>query len=87
MLLEWRNSPKVRNYMLTQHEITAREHFEWFARATNDGDQALLIVEDNNQSIGFAKFNKIERSDIANWGFYTKPEAPKVTKPLEPKDK
>lgn len=32
LLLDWRNSPKVHDMMLTDHEITWDEHYAWFKR-------------------------------------------------------
>ncbi len=32
LVLDWRNSPKVHDMMLTDHEITWDEHYGWFQR-------------------------------------------------------
>lgn len=73
----WRNHESVRRNMLTQHEITSSEHHEWFAEASLDPSRSLLIVEEWGQAIGFVQFIGVEDGGIADWGFYTSPEAPK----------
>ena len=37
LLLDWRNSPKVHDMMLTDHEITWDEHYAWFKRMETEG--------------------------------------------------
>ena len=33
LILEWRNSPKVRKNMYSQHEITIKEHLKWWEKS------------------------------------------------------
>jgi UDP-4-amino-4,6-dideoxy-N-acetyl-beta-L-altrosamine N-acetyltransferase len=77
MLLAWRNHPAVRSYMLTQHEISLQEHRNWFARVEEDKTQQQLIVMDGVDPVGFVQFTQVCQGDIADWGFYTRPDAPK----------
>lgn len=76
-LLSWRNHPSIRQFMLTQHEITMEEHCNWFKQASQDQMQRLLIVEDSKAPIGYVHFNSVMPGGISNWGFYTCPAAPK----------
>lgn len=76
-VLAWRNHPGVRRYMYTQHEITAEEHRCWFERSQHDAKKHLLIFEVDGQPRGFVNFNVTGDGGIADWGFYTAPEAPK----------
>ena len=77
MVLTWRNHPDVRQFMLTQHEISMPEHCNWFARAQQDKSHRLLIVLDAQEPIGFVQLNPVCLGGIANWGFYARPDAPK----------
>jgi UDP-4-amino-4,6-dideoxy-N-acetyl-beta-L-altrosamine N-acetyltransferase len=77
MVLEWRNAPSVRRYMLTQHEITQEEHRQWFARVKDDKTRQQIIVMDAGDPIGFVQFNPVSQGGIADWGFYVRPDAPK----------
>ena len=79
MVLAWRNHADVRRYMFTQHEIGLDEHRNWFAKASQDTSRCLLIVEENKQAFGYVQFSKVEDGGIADWGFYTSPEASKGT--------
>ena len=77
LVLGWRNHPNIRRFMFTQHEITAQEHRNWFDRAQEDPQRALLIVESEDAPIGFVQFNPIGSGAVADWGFYASPSAPK----------
>lgn len=78
-VLCWRNHPDVRRYMYSQHEISFEEHKHWFESASVKTDRHLLIFERNNIPLGFININQIKSGGIAEWGFYTAPEAPKGT--------
>ena len=79
MVLAWRNHAEVRRYMFTQHEISLDEHRNWFAKASRDHSRCLLIVEEDKQAIGYVQFSKVEDGGVADWGFYSRPDAPKGT--------
>lgn len=77
MVLKWRNHPDVRRFMFTQHEIGPEEHRNWFAKVSQDSTRELLIVEDDQQPIGFVQLSNVRRGGVADWGFYARPDAPK----------
>ncbi len=77
MLLDWRNHANVRRFMMTQHEISPEEHFSWYANASKDRTRQLLIVEEQNQPIGFVQFDHVGAGGVSQWGFYASPHAPK----------
>ncbi len=79
MVLAWRNHPDVRRFMFTQQEIGLEEHRNWFAKTSLDISRCLLIVEEVNQAIGYVQFSQVSDGGIADWGFYTRPDAPKGT--------
>lgn len=76
-VLTWRNHPDVRRYMYTQHEITMEEHQRWFERASQDQSKHLLIFEVDATPLGFIQLSQLDGSNIAGWGFYVAPDAPK----------
>lgn len=78
-VLSWRNHPEVRSYMYTQHEIPLDEHSRWFARASRDPERHLLVFEIDRSALGFINIHQILSGGIANWGFYTAPDAPSGT--------
>lgn len=79
MVRSWRNHPSVRDYMLTRQEITAGEHREWFNRHRDDPGRALLVFECEGTAKGFVQFTPSLSAGVADWGFYTAPDAPKGT--------
>ena len=78
-VLAWRNHPEVRRFMYSQNEISAEEHAQWFARASQDPDRHLLIFEINKSPLGFINIHQIASGGIADWGFYVAPDAAKGT--------
>ncbi|UYO93978.1 UDP-4-amino-4,6-dideoxy-N-acetyl-beta-L-altrosamine N-acetyltransferase [Pollutimonas sp. M17] len=79
MVLAWRNHPKVRRYMYTQHEISLDEHCRWFEQASLDPHRHLLLYEDGPTPLGFVNIYQSAPGGIADWGFYTAPDAPDGT--------
>jgi UDP-4-amino-4,6-dideoxy-N-acetyl-beta-L-altrosamine N-acetyltransferase len=75
-LLEWRNHPEIRKYMITQHEITLEEHLAWFQRVEMDHQRCLLMIERKGRPMGYVQFSGIT-GDCADWGFYVAPGSPK----------
>jgi UDP-4-amino-4,6-dideoxy-N-acetyl-beta-L-altrosamine N-acetyltransferase len=79
MVLAWRNHPEVSRFMFTQHEISLTEHTQWFMRVVQDNTRRLLIVQEQGSPIGYVQFSNVERGGVADWGFYTCPDAPNGT--------
>lgn len=77
LVLNWRNHPDIRRFMLTQHEISMEEHRRWFAKASRDPLRTLLLVEEGATPLGFVHFNGVVPGGTADWGFYVVPGAPK----------
>ena len=78
-VLAWRNQPDVRRFMYSQHEITLTEHQRWFEQAILSTTKHLLIFEINGAPLGYINFTRQQSNDVANWGFYLSPDAPKGT--------
>lgn len=77
LVLNWRNHIDVRQYMYTQHEISLTEHTNWFNKVSKNNNYNLLIFEVNNEPLGFVNIHQIAQGGLADWGFYTSPDAPK----------
>ncbi|VVM43127.1 MULTISPECIES: UDP-4-amino-4,6-dideoxy-N-acetyl-beta-L-altrosamine N-acetyltransferase [Pseudomonas] len=78
-VLDWRNHVEVRRFMYTQHEISLTEHTRWFERASLDASRHLLMFESDAVPLGFINIHQIASGGIADWGFYTAPDAPRGT--------
>jgi UDP-2,4-diacetamido-2,4,6-trideoxy-beta-L-altropyranose hydrolase/UDP-4-amino-4,6-dideoxy-N-acetyl-beta-L-altrosamine N-acetyltransferase len=70
---QWRNHSDVRQYMLTQQEISWAEHLAWFSIASTDPTRHLLIYEFGGRATGFVSFTQRGIGGIADWGFYLAP--------------
>lgn len=79
LLLEWRNHPQVREHMFTRSEIAAAEHGEWLRRNLTDPRRLMLIYERSGIPLGFVGLHLGQHPNVADWGFYTAPDAPKGT--------
>jgi UDP-4-amino-4,6-dideoxy-N-acetyl-beta-L-altrosamine N-acetyltransferase len=75
----WRNHPDIRRSMFSQHEIGIEEHRRWFDTQSQDPRWHLLIYEQAGASMGFVALTQAARGQVADWGFYTAPGAPKGT--------
>jgi len=76
----WRNSPDVRRYMFTAHEIDPAEHRSWFERLCKDAAQRWFIYEDEARlACGVVSFTLPRPGSSALWGFYAAPDAPPGT--------
>lgn len=78
-ILKIRNHPEVRRYMVTQHEISLKKHKLWFEKVSNDPNVTLFIFDINKVCAGFVQLKKTSNPEIADWGFYLTPDAPKGT--------
>jgi len=78
-VLMWRNHPSIRKWMYSNQEISIEAHNKWFESSRNDPSKTLLIYTEADIPLGFLNFKAINSERIAEWGFYTSPEAPKGT--------
>ena len=79
LVLGWRNDPEVRRHMFTQHEISLPEHRTWFSRNSGDSCKHLLIYQPDGTPLGFISLAVQNHPNVADWGFYAAPAAPKGT--------
>lgn len=78
MILDWRNSEKVRNSMYNNHIISWEEHLDWFERIKADNSLQWLIYYNQNEDLGVIYFTNLDLKNRSSfWGFYTKPNAPR----------
>lgn len=76
LVLTWRNHPSLRRNMYTQHEISIKEHRQWFEDVSKDPKRHLLIFESESVQLGFVNVKEYSARGVAEWGFYTAPDAP-----------
>ena len=76
MVRSWRNHPDVRRHMLTQHEISAEEHTQWFKRIQQDPQRHVVLVHEHQQPLGLVHFTPVNAQGVVDWGFYLTPQAP-----------
>ncbi|MNE44373.1 Spermidine N(1)-acetyltransferase [compost metagenome] len=80
LMLTWRNEPKVRRNMYTQHLISQIEHYTWWERIQGRQDKRYYMFEYEGKPCGIAAFTNL---DLINrnsaWAFYSSPSAPRGT--------
>jgi UDP-4-amino-4,6-dideoxy-N-acetyl-beta-L-altrosamine N-acetyltransferase len=81
LVLKWRNSDFVRNYMYTDHIITPEEHRAWFSRARKDENARHLVFEADGQPTGVVNVTNLDAANgTCHWGFYVgRPDAARGT--------
>jgi UDP-4-amino-4,6-dideoxy-N-acetyl-beta-L-altrosamine N-acetyltransferase len=71
MVLNWRNSKSVRQFMLSDKLITIDEHLKWFDKVSNNKSCENLVVEYDNNPIGCIYIQDINPTDkTCTWGMY-----------------
>jgi UDP-4-amino-4,6-dideoxy-N-acetyl-beta-L-altrosamine N-acetyltransferase len=79
IVLGWRNRPEIRRFMFSSDVISASDHTDWFAHASVDPDRWLLIYERDGDALGYSSLSRIRSSNVAEWGYYVSPDAPRGT--------
>jgi len=70
MVLDWRNSPSVRENMYTSHVIQWDEHQKWFEHI-KDNPRFLWLIYEEIHPEGVVYFTNIDKQcRKAFWGFY-----------------
>jgi UDP-2,4-diacetamido-2,4,6-trideoxy-beta-L-altropyranose hydrolase len=78
MVLEWRNSLPVRQWMLRDSLIPAEEHHSWFQWALNSDDVLPWVFEADSKSSGLLYLGDVDWvARTCQWGFYMAPEGPR----------
>ena len=77
MVRAWRNHDKVRQHMLTQHEISPEEHAQWFEKIQHDPQRQVMLVHEHQQPLGLVHFSAAQTHGVVDWGFYLTPDAPR----------
>ncbi|NCO69650.1 MAG: UDP-4-amino-4,6-dideoxy-N-acetyl-beta-L-altrosamine N-acetyltransferase, partial [Acidobacteria bacterium] len=79
-VLAWRNDPRVRQNMYSQHEISLEEHNDWWRAAKDRSDRRYYIFQTNGVDAGFVSITDIDRKNgTASWAFFSANTAPKGT--------
>lgn len=79
-ILTWRNEPRVRENMYSQHEISREEHAAWWANVSESNTEAYFVFEHAEKRLGVVSFNGISGRDrSSSWAFYSSAAAPRGT--------
>lgn len=69
-ILAWRNAPRVRQAMLTQHEINPVKHQVWFECKMADPLFRQMLSEEDGTAVSVQAFFDIRPNQSAWWAFY-----------------
>ena len=71
MIRQWRNLPKVADYMFTDHVIGPEEHAAWFSRVLKDPTCKYWIIVCDGEDVGVANLYEIDPVNRrCYWAFY-----------------
>lgn len=71
LVLQWRNSDRVRQAMYTDRAIGAAEHAVWLEQAVSGNACDYNIFEYRGRPIGLAGVSAIDPADLrCTWGYY-----------------
>ncbi|KOS60720.1 UDP-4-amino-4,6-dideoxy-N-acetyl-beta-L-altrosamine N-acetyltransferase [Lysinibacillus sp. FJAT-14222] len=63
LVLEWRTSEHVTQYMYTDIEKDLVNQYKWFEKISNDDTQYYWIIEVKNTPIGLISLNQLDRTN------------------------
>lgn len=70
-ILQWRNLPQIRHYMLTDHVISAEEHAAWFERVLDNPKYRFWVIRCDDEDVGLLYLYDIDPTNRrCYWGFY-----------------
>ena len=79
-VLRWRNAPRVRQNMYSQHEISLDEHRSWWQSVKERQDRLYYIFNRDGVASGFASLTDIDAvNGTASWAFFAADDAAKGT--------
>jgi UDP-4-amino-4,6-dideoxy-N-acetyl-beta-L-altrosamine N-acetyltransferase len=76
LLYDWRNRPKVREFMYTSAVIEPAAHGRWFTSMLSDPAQQWLIMSIKGSECAVIYFTDVQEGQSCSWGFYSGPSAP-----------
>jgi len=65
-VLRWRNLPEVRRWMYTDHEITEKEHDQWFESVLRDESRQYWVIMLDEQPVGVIGLNQGDSESAAD---------------------
>ena len=74
---QWRNDPRVRQFMFNPAPLNPNDHAEWFDKTHRDPLRHVLLVCQGGRPFGFVQFTVKSSRTVADWGFYVDPKGPK----------
>ncbi len=73
MVLNWRNTTKIKKWMFSQDDITLDEHLNYIKLLETKTDRLYFLVKKASQNIGVIDFTNI-LSDSCEFGVYANPK-------------
>jgi len=71
LILQWRNSERIRANMFADHIISRQEHLVWFERIKKETVPLFLVFEYLRKPLGIISITQIDRvNNRCMWGFY-----------------
>ncbi len=75
MVLEWRNHPTIRKWMLTKEKIPLENHLSYIDSLKTKSDRVYFLVKEQDKPIGIIDFTDIDLiQSKASIGIYAKPK-------------
>jgi len=71
MIMNWRISPEVTQYMYTDPKLTFENQKKWYEEIKNDASEEYWIIEFDNCKIGILSLTDIDLiNSRCNWAYY-----------------
>lgn len=74
MVLEWRNSAEIRQWMLEQRPISLTEHLAYIEQLKEQKERLYFLVREDEEAVGVIDFTAIDyKNKSAEIGLYANP--------------
>lgn len=71
LVLEWRNTDRIRSCMFNNHMISWEEHLNWYRKISSQTSSVHLIFEYKQEPVGTVNVTNIDHDNKrCYWGFY-----------------
>lgn len=71
LVLQWRNSDRIRKNMFSDHQFSRDEHKIWFEKIKKEEIPTFMIFCYQNRPVGAVTISNLDKqNNKCNWGFY-----------------
>ena len=63
-ILEWRNHPEIRRWMINADEISREDHLNWWSNTNTDPGKYVFVCQDHKEPRGIVNFDRVSQHQL-----------------------